>query len=86
MPNLRNGSKQDSNPGSLYCESGVLPLSYHALTSLSANMLINIDTFRDLVLLLHSSRQIIHRTCDQTMVEIFILKADRNRIYFILGL
>ena len=30
MPNLRNGSKGDSNPGSLDCESGVLPLSYRA--------------------------------------------------------
>ena len=30
MPNLRNGSKGDSNPGSLDCESGILPLSYHA--------------------------------------------------------
>ena len=28
MPKLRNGSKDDSNPGSLDCESGVLPLSY----------------------------------------------------------
>ena len=28
MPNLRNGSKGDLNPGSLDCESGVLPLSY----------------------------------------------------------
>ena len=28
MPNLRNGSKGDSNPGSLDCESGILPLSY----------------------------------------------------------
>ena len=27
MPNLRNGSKGDSNPGSLDCESDVLPLS-----------------------------------------------------------
>ena len=25
MPNLRNGSKWDSNPGSLDCESGILP-------------------------------------------------------------
>ena len=30
MPNLRNGSKGDSNPGSLDCESGILPLSYCA--------------------------------------------------------
>ena len=30
MPNLRNGSKGDSNPGSLHCESGILPLSYCA--------------------------------------------------------
>ena len=30
MPNLRNGSKGDSNPGSLYCESGILPLTYCA--------------------------------------------------------
>ena len=30
MPNLRNGSKGDSNPGSLDCESGILPLSYRA--------------------------------------------------------
>ena len=29
MPNLRNGSKGDSNPGSLDCESGNLPLSYN---------------------------------------------------------
>ena len=27
MPNLRNGSKGDSNPGPLDCESGILPLS-----------------------------------------------------------
>ena len=27
-PNLRNGSKEDSNPGSFDCESGILPLSY----------------------------------------------------------
>ena len=27
---LRNGSKGDSNPGSLDCESGILPLSYRA--------------------------------------------------------
>ena len=30
MPTLRNGSKGDSNPGSLDCESGILPLSYRA--------------------------------------------------------
>ena len=30
MPNLRNGTKGDSNPGSLDCESGILPLSYRA--------------------------------------------------------
>ena len=29
-PNLRNGIKGDSNPGSLDCESGILPLSYCA--------------------------------------------------------
>ena len=29
-PNFRNGSKGDSNPGSLDCESGILPLSYGA--------------------------------------------------------
>ena len=29
-PNLRNGSKWDSNPGSLDCESGILRLSYRA--------------------------------------------------------
>ena len=28
MPKLRNGSNGDSNPGSLACESGILPLSY----------------------------------------------------------
>ena len=31
MPKLRNGSKGDSNPGSLHCESAILPLSYRAL-------------------------------------------------------
>ena len=30
MAKLRNGSKGDSNPGSLDCESGILPLSYRA--------------------------------------------------------
>ena len=30
MPKLRNGSKGDSNPGSLDCESDILPLSYRA--------------------------------------------------------
>ena len=30
MPNLQNDSKGDSNPGSLDCESGILPLSYCA--------------------------------------------------------
>ena len=30
MAKLRNGSKLDSNPGSLDCESSILPLSYHA--------------------------------------------------------
>ena len=30
MPKLRNGSKWDLNPGSLDCESGILPLSYLA--------------------------------------------------------
>ena len=30
MPKLGNGSKGDSNPGSLDCESGILPLSYRA--------------------------------------------------------
>ena len=30
MPNLRNGSKGDSNPCSLDCESGILLLSYLA--------------------------------------------------------
>ena len=30
MPNLRKGSKRDSNPGSLDSESGILPLSYRA--------------------------------------------------------
>ena len=28
MPKLRNGSKGDSNPGSLDCESDILMLSY----------------------------------------------------------
>ena len=30
MPNLRNGSKRNSKPGSLACESGNLPLGYRA--------------------------------------------------------
>ena len=30
MPKLRNCSKGDSNPGSLDCESDILPLSYRA--------------------------------------------------------
>ena len=30
MPKLLNGSKADSNTGSLDCESGILPLSYRA--------------------------------------------------------
>ena len=30
MPKRRNVSKEDSNPGSLDCESGILPLSYRA--------------------------------------------------------
>ena len=30
MPKLQNGNKGDSNPGSLYCKSGILPLSYRA--------------------------------------------------------
>ena len=30
MPKRRNGSKGDSNPGSLDCESDILPLSYRA--------------------------------------------------------
>ena len=30
MPKLRNGSKENSNPGSLNCELGNLPLSYSA--------------------------------------------------------
>ena len=30
MPKLRNGSKGDSNPGSLDCASGILSLSYRA--------------------------------------------------------
>ena len=36
MPNLRNGSKGVSNPGSLDCESGILPLSYCGTSALSA--------------------------------------------------
>ena len=31
MPKLRNGNKGDSNPRSLDCESGILPLSYSAV-------------------------------------------------------
>ena len=30
MPNLQNVAKGDSNPGSLDCESHILPLSYRA--------------------------------------------------------
>ena len=30
MQRLRNGSKGDSNPGSLDCESGILPVRYRA--------------------------------------------------------
>ena len=30
MPKLLNGIKGDSNPGSLDCESGILPLSHRA--------------------------------------------------------
>ena len=30
MPNLRNGSKGDSNPGSLDCDSGIIPMGYRA--------------------------------------------------------
>ena len=30
MPNLRNGTKGGFEPGSLDCESGILPLSYRA--------------------------------------------------------
>ena len=37
MPKLRNGSKGDSNPGSLDCESGILPLSYRAPHSVIAD-------------------------------------------------
>ena len=33
MPKLRNGSKGDSNQGSLYCESDILPPSYRASQS-----------------------------------------------------
>ena len=32
MPKLLNGIKGDSNPGSLDCECGILPLSHRALT------------------------------------------------------
>ena len=34
MPTLRNGSKVGFNPGSLDCESGILPLSYSAPQSM----------------------------------------------------
>ena len=34
MPNLRNSTKGDLNPGSLDCESGVLPLSYRTDSSI----------------------------------------------------
>ena len=34
MPNLRNGSTGDSNPGSLDCESSIMPLSYRAIKSM----------------------------------------------------
>ena len=34
MLKLQNISKGDSNPGSLDCESGVLPLSHHVPTLL----------------------------------------------------
>ena len=30
MPNLRNSNKEGFEPGSLDCESGILPLSYRA--------------------------------------------------------
>ena len=39
MSNLRNGSKGNANPGSLDCESGILPLSYRAPRQLE-----NVDT------------------------------------------
>ena len=35
MPKLLNGIKGDSNPGSLDCESGILPLSYRAPSLIS---------------------------------------------------
>ena len=40
MPNLRNGRKGDSNPGSLDCESGIIPVRplYHWATALHLNM------------------------------------------------
>ena len=34
--NVRNGSKEDSNPRSLDGESGVLPLNYRAVNVLSS--------------------------------------------------
>ena len=46
MPNLPNGSKGDSNPDSLDCESGILPLSYCAPRISSSRMcFINLNEY-----------------------------------------
>ena len=37
MPTLRNGNKEGFEPGSIDCESGILPLSYRAIISMMKN-------------------------------------------------
>ena len=39
MPKLRNGSKEDLNPGSLDCEHGILPLIHRAAHALHTAVL-----------------------------------------------
>ena len=48
MPNLPNGSKGGFEPGSLDCESGILPLSYRAPLS-SPIFAISLDRFWDFI-------------------------------------
>ena len=57
MPNLRNGSKAkgDSNPGSLDCESGILPLSYCAPYSICHTILVLVLSSLSLSLFYSSS-------------------------------
>ena len=78
MPKLRNSSKEDSNPGSLDCESSILPLSYRAPLVFSAELLFESVHFIFCFLTCCDSRNVLHFY----LVQLY-LKLTEHYIFYV---